>query len=68
MRAENFVTRGEISELVKRFMDQKSDEGNEIRKRATKLKETCQQAIAKSGSSETNLDAFIRDISKGHGH
>ena len=68
LRAENFVTRGEISELVKRFMDQKSDEGNEIRKRATKLKETCQQAIAKSGSSETNLDAFIRDISKGHGH
>ncbi|GMY10520.1 UDP-glycosyltransferase 87A1-like [Fagus crenata] len=68
LRAENFVTRGEISELVKRFMDQKSNEGNEIRKRATKLKETCQQAIAKSGSSETNLDAFIRDISKGHGH
>ena len=68
LRAENFVTRGEISDLLKRFMDQKSNEGNEIRKRATKLKEACQQAIAKSGSLETNLDAFIRDISKDHGH
>ncbi|KAK4605976.1 hypothetical protein RGQ29_000316 [Quercus rubra] len=64
--AGNFVTRGEISELVRRFMDQKSEQGNEMRKRAKELQETSRQAIAKGGSSETNLDAFIRNISKGH--
>ena len=64
--AGNFVTRGEISELVRRFMDQKSEQGNEMRKRAKELQETSRQAIAKGGSSETNLNAFIRNISKGH--
>ncbi|KAL4610062.1 hypothetical protein ACB092_08G025100 [Castanea dentata] len=66
--AGNFVTRGDISELVRRFMDQKSEEGNEMRKRAKELRETSRQAIAKGGSSETNLDAFIRNISRGHSH
>jgi UDP:flavonoid glycosyltransferase YjiC (YdhE family) len=66
---ENLVTRGEISALVKRLMDQKSNEGNEMRKRAKQLQKACQGAISKGGSSETNLDAFIRDIvSKGQGH
>ncbi|KAE8039344.1 hypothetical protein FH972_011765 [Carpinus fangiana] len=65
---ENLVTRGEISELVKRLMDQKSNEGNEMRKRAKQLQKACQGAIAEGGSSETNLDAFIRDVSKGQGH
>jgi len=62
------VTREEISKLVKRFMDQKSNEGNEMRKRAKQLQEACQGAIAEGGSSETNLEAFIKDISDGHGH
>ncbi|KAB1202241.1 UDP-glycosyltransferase 87A1 [Morella rubra] len=66
--AENLVTRGEISELLKRFMDQKCNEGNEVRQAVKHLKETCQRAIAKGGSSERNLDAFIRDISEGHGN
>jgi UDP:flavonoid glycosyltransferase YjiC (YdhE family) len=65
---ENLVTRGEISELVKRFMDPKSNEGNEMRKRAKEVQETCRGAIAEGGSSETNLEAFIKDISKGHDH
>jgi UDP:flavonoid glycosyltransferase YjiC (YdhE family) len=65
---ENLVTRGEISKLVKRFMDQKSNEGNEMRKRAKELQEVCRGAIVEGGSSDTNLDAFINDISKGHDH
>ncbi|XP_059430586.1 UDP-glycosyltransferase 87A1-like [Corylus avellana] len=65
---KNLVTREEISKLVKRFMDQKSNEGNEMRKRAKELQEVCRGAIVDGGSSETNLDAFIKDISKGHDH
>ena len=65
---ENLVTRGEISKLVKRFMDQKSNEGNEMRKRAKELQEVCRGTIVEGGSSYTNLDAFINDISKGHDH
>ncbi|KAB1202244.1 UDP-glycosyltransferase 87A2 [Morella rubra] len=62
--AENLVTRGEISELLKRFMDQKCKEGNEVRQAVKELQETCQIAIAKGGSSERNLDALIRGISE----
>ncbi|XP_062170870.1 UDP-glycosyltransferase 87A1-like isoform X2 [Alnus glutinosa] len=62
---ENLVTRGKISELLKRFMDQKSKEMNEMRKRTKQLQEACGGAISEGGSSETNLDAFIEDISKG---
>jgi UDP:flavonoid glycosyltransferase YjiC (YdhE family) len=65
---ENLVARGEISELVKRFMDQKSNEGNEMRKRVKELQEACRGAIVEGGSSYTNLGAFINDISKGHDH
>ncbi|EXB78534.1 UDP-glycosyltransferase 87A1 [Morus notabilis] len=61
-----FVSRDEISELVKRFMDQENNEGKAMRKRVKELQEACHQAIAKGGSSDTNLDAFIRDISQGH--
>ncbi|KAB1202242.1 UDP-glycosyltransferase 87A1 [Morella rubra] len=66
--AGNFVPRGEISELLKRFMDEKCKEGNEVRQAVKQLQKTCQRAIAKGGSSERNLDAFIRDISEAHGN
>ena len=62
------VTRGEISELVKRFMDNKSDEMIAMRQRAKELQKSSRRAIAKGGSSDANLDAFIRNISEGHGH
>lgn len=66
---EDLVTyREEIAELVQRFMDVESNEGKEMRKRAKQLQETCQGAIAKGGSSDTNLDAFIKDISQGYSH
>ncbi|XP_021810555.1 UDP-glycosyltransferase 87A2-like isoform X2 [Prunus avium] len=59
---EDLVTREEIVQLVQRFMDLESKEGNEMRERAKQLQETCQGAIAKGGSSDTNLNAFIKDV------
>ncbi|XP_050109313.1 UDP-glycosyltransferase 87A1-like [Malus sylvestris] len=66
--AEHLVTREEIAQLVRRFMDLESNEGKKMRKRAKQLQKTCQEAIAKGGSSDTNLEAFIKDISQGHHH
>ena len=62
------MTRGEISELVKRFMDNKRDEMSAMRQRAKELQKSSRRAIANGGSSDANLDAFIRNISEGHGH
>ncbi|KAL4600191.1 hypothetical protein ACB092_11G180100 [Castanea dentata] len=62
------LTRREISELVKRFVDKKSDEMNAMRQRAKELQKSSRRAIAKGGSSDANLDAFIRNISEDHGH
>ena len=62
------VTRGEISELVKWFMENKSDEMNAMRQRAKELQKSSRRAIAKGGSSDATLDAFIKNISEGHCH
>ncbi|XP_015874644.2 UDP-glycosyltransferase 87A2-like isoform X3 [Ziziphus jujuba] len=66
-RDGNWMNREEIAELVQSFMNLESNEGKEIRKRARELSEVCHRAIGKSGSSETNLHAFIRDITLGQG-
>jgi hypothetical protein len=66
--SEILVAKEVISELVQRFMDLESCEGNKIRKRAREMKNLCRQAIAKSGSSYANLDAFICNFLDGHGH
>ncbi|KAL9367607.1 hypothetical protein Peur_038806 [Populus x canadensis] len=63
--SEILVTREEISKLVKGFMDAENIEVKAMRKRAKELQETCREAIAKGGSSDTNLESFIRDISQG---
>ncbi|KAJ6671024.1 GLYCOSYLTRANSFERASE [Salix viminalis] len=63
--SEKLVTRDEIAKLVKSFMDAKNSEVKEMRKKAKELQETCNAAIAKGGSSDTNLDSFIRGISQG---
>ncbi|KAJ6302708.1 hypothetical protein OIU77_016738 [Salix suchowensis] len=65
---EIFLTRQETAKLVQKFMDLESNEGKEMRRRARELGNICQQAIAEGGSSTTNLDAFIRDISQGVRH
>ncbi|KAF7816160.1 UDP-glycosyltransferase 87A1 [Senna tora] len=61
---EVLVSKEEIEKLVRRFMDVGSIEGKKIRERARELKDICGQAIAKGGSSDVNLDAFLRDIAK----
>ncbi|KAF8397208.1 hypothetical protein HHK36_016116 [Tetracentron sinense] len=60
--AETLVKREEIARIVKRFMDLEGDASKEMRSRTRELQETCQRAIGKGGSLETNLDAFIKDI------
>ncbi|KAL3611531.1 hypothetical protein D5086_002551 [Populus alba] len=63
--SEILVTREEISKIVKSFMDAENIEVKAMRKRAKELQETCRGAIAKGGSSDTNIESFIRDISQG---
>ncbi|XVE58968.1 hypothetical protein DITRI_Ditri05aG0006100 [Diplodiscus trichospermus] len=62
LQAEDLVARGEISRLVEKFMDSESAEVKEMRERAKVLKQKCQHAIDRNGSTETNISSFIRDI------
>nr|AAM96996.1 putative glucosyltransferase [Arabidopsis thaliana]AAN15419.1 putative glucosyltransferase [Arabidopsis thaliana] len=61
---ELLIVSDEIKELVKRFMDGESEEGKEMRRRTCDLSEICRGAVAKGGSSDANIDAFIKDITK----
>lgn len=60
---EILVTREEIRGLVQKFMDLESEEGRKMRRSTKKLQKICRQAISKDGSSETNVNSFLRDIS-----
>jgi UDP:flavonoid glycosyltransferase YjiC (YdhE family) len=64
VEVDKLVTREEIAVLVQNFMDLGSEEVKEMRKRASELQRICQHAIAEKGSSETNINAFLRDISQ----
>ncbi|KAB1202239.1 UDP-glycosyltransferase 87A1 [Morella rubra] len=64
LEADKLVTRGEIAELVKKFMDLDSDEMKAMRRRADEIKQICQLAIAEKGSSETNINSFVKYISE----
>ncbi|KAJ0254387.1 hypothetical protein HA466_0108840 [Hirschfeldia incana] len=59
---ELLIRRDEVKELVKRFMDGKSEEGEDMRRRACDLSDICRGAVAKAGSSDVNIEAFIKDI------
>ncbi|KFK21966.1 hypothetical protein AALP_AAs48252U001600 [Arabis alpina] len=63
-KTELVIRRAEIKELVKRFMDGEFEEGKDMRRRACALGDICRQAVAESGSSDVNIDAFISDITK----
>jgi hypothetical protein len=65
--AGSLVTREKIGGLVQNFMDLESDQVKEMRKRASEVQQICRRAIAEKGSSETNVSAFLRDISQCHG-
>ncbi|OMO82905.1 UDP-glucuronosyl/UDP-glucosyltransferase [Corchorus capsularis] len=67
-KSENLVTREEISKLVQKFMDLENDEGKEMRQRAKELQEKCLHAMERNGSSETNINSFIQNMSHFNGH
>ncbi|KAL0419135.1 UNVERIFIED_CONTAM: UDP-glycosyltransferase 87A2 [Sesamum radiatum] len=60
---ESVVTRDEVARIVLRLMDSESEEGKERRRRAKEVRDMCRRACAVGGSSETDLLAFVRDIS-----
>ncbi|KAL9316550.1 hypothetical protein ACSQ67_017551 [Phaseolus vulgaris] len=62
--SEEIVAKEKIEKLVKRFMDLESQEGKQIRDRAREIRAMCLKAIGTGGSSDGNLDAFIRDINE----
>lgn len=66
VESESLVTREEISELVRRFMDLNSIERKVMSKRVRELSEICRGAVEEGGSSITNIDAFLEDISQIH--
>ncbi|XP_059664392.1 UDP-glycosyltransferase 87A2-like [Cornus florida] len=61
---ENLVGREEIANHVRRFMDLESRERTEMDRKVKELQGMSRQAIAKGGSSEVSLSAFIKDISQ----
>ena len=64
-RLSGLVGREEIAGLVRKFMGLESDdhEAQELRRRVRELREICHCSIGQDGSSESNINAFLRDIS-----
>ncbi|KAK7276054.1 hypothetical protein RIF29_17185 [Crotalaria pallida] len=62
VKHDTMVTKDEIANIVKRFMDLDSDEGRNMRKRARELQQMCQGTIANGGSSETDVYTFLKQI------
>ncbi|CAI9107058.1 OLC1v1006333C1 [Oldenlandia corymbosa var. corymbosa] len=58
----SFVSREEISGVLRKFMDLDWDEGKEMRRRAQEVKEICRRAIAEGGSSQLQIEAFFTEI------
>lgn len=59
---DNLVPREEIAQLVRRIMDPKSHDGQEMKRRAAALGQICHRTVQKGGSSEANMTAFVGDI------
>ncbi|KAM7505417.1 hypothetical protein LguiB_004321 [Lonicera macranthoides] len=59
---ENLVGRKEIVKSVNRLMDLSSEESVDLRSRVKDLKESCGKAIEKGGSSDNNINDFIKDF------
>ena len=65
---DKLVTGVDIAKLVQKFMDLENDEVKEIRSRASEVQWICQRVIAEGGSSETSINAFIKELSNFHGY
>ncbi|KAF9598171.1 hypothetical protein IFM89_025788 [Coptis chinensis] len=57
---DNVIDSKEISKIVQMFMELDGDFSGEMRRRATELKDSCRQALSQGGSSEADLDAFVK--------
>ncbi|KAI3908488.1 hypothetical protein MKX01_009290 [Papaver californicum] len=74
--AKALVKKDEVAKIVKKLMninaeseeDAVNDEAKEMRRRSSELKEMCRRALEKGGSSDNNLDAFIKEILQIHGN
>ncbi|KAI4315928.1 hypothetical protein L6164_023956 [Bauhinia variegata] len=63
VRKDILVSKDKIARLVQKFMHLTEGEmGREMRKRARELQQKCQLAIGDGGSSENDVNAFMRDI------
>lgn len=59
---DRLVKREEVAGIVKKFMDLNSNEGRDMRERVRQLQRIIQVAVENGGSSESNINAFLRDI------
>lgn len=60
MQVKKMVKREELAMLVRNLI--KGEEGDEMRKRVGKLKETAKRAVSEGGSSKNNLDKLLHHI------
>ncbi|CAI9107062.1 OLC1v1006337C1 [Oldenlandia corymbosa var. corymbosa] len=56
------LERGEMSRVLKRFMDSECEEVREMRRKAQEIREISQAAISEFGSSGREIEAFIQDL------
>ncbi|KAH7565762.1 hypothetical protein JRO89_XS08G0013100 [Xanthoceras sorbifolium] len=68
MGDKTLVTREEIAKTIQTLMNVDSSERKQFVKRAKEVRQICQAAMKKGGSSHTALDAFIQNILQGHAH
>ncbi|KAL7582314.1 hypothetical protein Lser_V15G41939 [Lactuca serriola] len=61
VRRNNLVKRGEIAEIVSRFMDNGSVERREMVERVKNLRDACRVSIEKGGSAVKDVDVFIKN-------
>ena len=63
------TSREAIAKTVHKFMDINGSERRELSERSKRFQEIVKGATSsKGGSSDANLDAFIKDITQGHAH
>ncbi|PIN26198.1 hypothetical protein CDL12_01051 [Handroanthus impetiginosus] len=62
MKTRGMPRSGEISKMVKRFMDSESDERKDMMIRARELQKVAREAVLDGGSTRMNLDSFLDNV------
>ncbi|KAK1588892.1 hypothetical protein Q3G72_028324 [Acer saccharum] len=68
LRGNKLITREVIAKTVHKFMDINGSDCRELNERSKQFQQILKGAAAKGGSSDANLDAFIKDITQCHAH